>query len=57
MAYRLTLGARAVAYDQKHVSFQGPFPRLIVASHVYVDVTYDQPLRVTPSAHVFEVAS
>ncbi|KAM9318412.1 sialate O-acetylesterase [Pholidichthys leucotaenia] len=55
VAYRLTLGARAVAYNEKNVSFCGPFPEEIVVSQMYVNITYDQAINVTPSKDVFEI--
>ncbi|KAM8903262.1 sialate O-acetylesterase-like [Spinachia spinachia] len=55
VAYRLTLGARAVAYDEEGVSFQGPFPKQITLVSKMVNITYDQKVRVTPSRDVFEV--
>ncbi|KAK9520604.1 hypothetical protein VZT92_020477 [Zoarces viviparus] len=55
VAYRLTLGARAVAYNEKGVSFQGPFPKLILSAHDFINITYDQNVSVTPSKDVFEI--
>ncbi|XP_032368216.1 sialate O-acetylesterase [Etheostoma spectabile] len=55
VAYRLTLGARAVAYNEKDVSFLGPFPYTIMATKMYVNVTYDQKVSVTPSNDTFEI--
>uniref|UniRef100_A0A3Q0T5T7 Sialic acid acetylesterase n=1 Tax=Amphilophus citrinellus TaxID=61819 RepID=A0A3Q0T5T7_AMPCI len=56
VAYRLTLGARAVAYGEKDVAFSGPFPKLPVAcNETYVNITFDQTVSVTPSKEVFEV--
>lgn len=55
VAYRLTLGARAVAYNEKGVPFQGPFPNQILSTQIYVNVTYDQEVSVTPSKDMFEV--
>ncbi|KAK9520605.1 hypothetical protein VZT92_020478 [Zoarces viviparus] len=55
VAYRLTLGARAVAYNEKDVSFQGPFPKLILPAHDFINITYDQNVSVTPSKDVFEI--
>ncbi|XP_014871091.1 sialate O-acetylesterase [Poecilia latipinna] len=55
VAYRLTLGARAVAYGEKGISFQGPFPKVIVPSKSTVNVTYDQGIFVTPSKDIFEI--
>lgn len=55
VAYRLTLGARAVAYGEVGVSFQGPFPTQITLLSKMINVTYDQKVRVTPSKDVFEV--
>lgn len=55
VAYRLTLGARAVAYSEKTVPFLGPFPNQILSTPMYVTITYDQPVSVTPSDDTFEV--
>ncbi|XP_068601809.1 sialate O-acetylesterase [Brachionichthys hirsutus] len=55
VAYRLTLGARAVAYGEKDVAFLGPFPKQIQSSLMHVSVTYDQSVTVAPSDHIFEV--
>nr|XP_046246305.1 sialate O-acetylesterase isoform X2 [Scatophagus argus]XP_046246306.1 sialate O-acetylesterase isoform X2 [Scatophagus argus] len=55
VAFRLTLGARAVAYNEKDVPFQGPFPDRILSTPVYVNITYDQAVSVTPSKDTFEI--
>ncbi|TNN75007.1 Sialate O-acetylesterase [Liparis tanakae] len=56
VARRLTLGARAVAYNEKHVSFEGPFPKkLSVSAPMSVNITYDQKVSVTPSKSIFEI--
>ncbi|XP_076591174.1 sialate O-acetylesterase isoform X1 [Chaetodon auriga] len=55
VAYRLTLGARAVAYDEKDVPFLGPFPNQILSGPMYVNITYDQTVSVTPSKDIFEI--
>lgn len=55
VAYRLTLGARAVAYNEKDVSFSGPFPTLIQPTQTYVNVTYDQKISITQSKGIFEI--
>nr|XP_046149394.1 sialate O-acetylesterase-like [Oncorhynchus gorbuscha] len=49
VAYRLSLGARAVAYGEEGVSFQGPFPRWVLVNDQYINVTYDQSV-----CHSFE---
>lgn len=54
VALRLTLAARAVAYGEKDVSFQGPFPRQILPTETTINITYDQVVSVTPSKNVFE---
>lgn len=46
VAYRLTLGARAVAYNEKDVPFLGPFPSEILSTQMYVNITYDQTILV-----------
>lgn len=55
VAYRLTLGARAVAYNEKDVPFLGPFPHQILSTPTYVNITYDQTVSVAPSNDTFEV--
>ncbi|XP_076000886.1 sialate O-acetylesterase [Genypterus blacodes] len=55
VAYRLTLGARAVAYNEKGVNFRGPFPARILITPGYLNITYDQPVSVTPSKDIFEI--
>ncbi|KAJ8368837.1 hypothetical protein SKAU_G00088650 [Synaphobranchus kaupii] len=55
VAYRLTLGARAVAYGEKGVSFQGPFPAKVLLSGDSINITYTQAVSVTPSKSVFEI--
>lgn len=55
VAYRLTLGARAVAYHEKDVRFSGPLPKRILYTQVYIKITYDQPVSVRPSKDIFEV--
>lgn len=55
VAYRLTLGARTVAYNEEAVHFLGPFPNQILSTSVYVTIIYDQPVSVTPSSETFEV--
>ncbi|XP_040902845.1 sialate O-acetylesterase [Toxotes jaculatrix] len=55
VAYRLTLGARAVAYNEKDMPFLGPFPQKIILSQMYVNITYDQSVSVTFSKDIFEI--
>mgnify|MGYP007124643189 CR=1 FL=1 len=55
IAYRLSLGARAVAYNDTDVNFLGPFPNQTLCSGKHVDITYDQAVSVTSSHDVFEV--
>ncbi|XP_028275015.1 sialate O-acetylesterase [Parambassis ranga] len=55
VAYRLTLGARAVAYNEEGVHFLGPFPIQILVNNMDISVTYDQAISVTLSKDVFEV--
>ncbi|XP_057694725.1 sialate O-acetylesterase-like isoform X1 [Corythoichthys intestinalis] len=55
VAYRLTLGARAVAYNEKDVAFLGPFPKHILSNPMYVNITYDQAIAVKPSKDIFEI--
>ncbi|XP_037534033.1 sialate O-acetylesterase [Nematolebias whitei] len=55
VAFRLTLGARAVAYDEQDVVFTGPFPNQIASSHVSINITYDQPVSVAKPKSLFEI--
>ncbi|XP_044210082.1 sialate O-acetylesterase [Thunnus albacares] len=55
VAYRLTLGAKAVAYNDKDVSFLGPFPSQIMSSKMFVSITYNQTVFVKPSKDIFEI--
>lgn len=55
VASRLTLGARAVAYGEPDVTFQGPFPRHIQSSETGIIISYNQTVSVTLSNTTFEV--
>lgn len=44
-----------MAYDEKKVLFCGPFPTKILSTQLYVNITYDQEVSVTPSRDIFEV--
>ncbi|KAI9537208.1 hypothetical protein NQZ68_027242 [Dissostichus eleginoides] len=55
VAFRLSLGARAVAYGEQDVAFSGPFPSQILSTPKYLEVTYDQEVSVTPSENIFEI--
>lgn len=48
VAYRLHLGARAVAYGEKNLTFQGPLPKKIelLAHNGLLNLTYDQEIQV-----------
>lgn len=48
VAYRLHLGARAVAYGEKNLTFQGPLPKKIelLARNELLSLTYDQEIQV-----------
>nr|P82450.2 RecName: Full=Sialate O-acetylesterase; AltName: Full=Sialic acid-specific 9-O-acetylesterase; AltName: Full=Yolk sac protein 2; Contains: RecName: Full=Sialate O-acetylesterase small subunit; Contains: RecName: Full=Sialate O-acetylesterase large subunit; Flags: Precursor [Rattus norvegicus] len=48
VAYRLHLGARAVAYGEKNLTFQGPLPKKIelLARNELLNLTYDQEIQV-----------
>nr|XP_015192868.1 PREDICTED: sialate O-acetylesterase isoform X1 [Lepisosteus oculatus] len=54
VAYRLTLGARAVAYGEK-VSFQGPFPQKISVQAANISIIYSTNISVTLHKSIFEV--
>ncbi|XP_053546455.1 sialate O-acetylesterase [Bombina bombina] len=58
VAYRLYLGARAIAYGETDIAFQGPFPDTINISEAEscIYIIYDQDLLITKlSEDVFEV--
>lgn len=56
VAYRLVLGARAVAYGEKGVSFQGPFPAKIQFDQSSIlSIIFDQEISATNSNNAFEV--
>ncbi|KAJ8400354.1 hypothetical protein AAFF_G00397370 [Aldrovandia affinis] len=55
VAHRLTLGARAVAYGEKGVSFQGPFPVKVLLSRNGINIFYTQAISVSPSITIFEI--
>nr|AAH84103.1 LOC495015 protein [Xenopus laevis] len=58
VAYRLYLGARAIAYGEKDLPFQGPFPIKfeVFYKESYINITYDQQLLITSlSDSIFEV--
>ncbi|XP_056112443.1 sialate O-acetylesterase [Rhinichthys klamathensis goyatoka] len=42
VAYRLVLGARAVAYGEKNVSFQGPFPTHAILYKSFISIVFNQ---------------
>ncbi|XP_077050657.1 sialate O-acetylesterase isoform X2 [Siphateles boraxobius] len=42
VAYRLVLGARAVAYGEKNVSFQGPFPTQAMLNQSFISIVFNQ---------------
>ncbi|XP_076138671.1 sialate O-acetylesterase-like [Alosa pseudoharengus] len=54
VAYRLSLGARAVAYGE-NVSHQGPFPSSVFLDGTYLILTYNQNVSATPAKDTFEV--
>ncbi|XP_073440971.1 sialate O-acetylesterase isoform X1 [Dendrobates tinctorius] len=57
VARRLYLGARAVAYGDRGVHFQGPFPDKIdiYYDQYYMNITYNQDLLTAACDHIFEV--
>ncbi|KAI4828744.1 hypothetical protein KUCAC02_022820, partial [Chaenocephalus aceratus] len=55
VAFRLSLGARAVAYGEQDVAFRGPFPSQILSTPNYLEVAYDQEVSVTSSENIFEI--
>ncbi|KAJ1174760.1 hypothetical protein NDU88_000052, partial [Pleurodeles waltl] len=57
VAHRLALGARAVAYGEKGIEFQGPFPKdiIVVENEAYINITYNQKLLIKPTNYsIFE---
>lgn len=55
VAFRLVLGARAVAYGEKNVSFQGPFPTQAVLDNSYVTIVFNQDIKASHEDGFFEV--
>ncbi|XP_062861210.1 sialate O-acetylesterase [Trichomycterus rosablanca] len=55
VAFRLVLGAQAVAYEKTEVSFQGPFPRTVQISPSYLIITFNQRITATLSNDTFEI--
>lgn len=55
VAFRLLLGAQAIAYEKSEVSFQGPFPRAVLIKPSYLNVTFNQRITATLSNDTFEV--
>lgn len=59
VAYRLHLGARAVAYGEKNLTFQGPLPKKIelLPENGLLNLTYDQEIQVQSQDNkTFEVS-
>lgn len=55
VAHRLVLGARAVAYGEENVSFQGPYPISFQLDQSSLNITFDQEISATHSDNAFEV--
>ncbi|XP_059813113.1 sialate O-acetylesterase isoform X1 [Hypanus sabinus] len=56
VAYRLYLGALAIAYEETEVVFQGPFPKHFQQKNTELSITYSQELAVLElSKDIFEV--
>ncbi|KAL1256669.1 hypothetical protein QQF64_012214 [Cirrhinus molitorella] len=56
VAYRLVLGARAVAYGEKNVSFQGPFPTQAVLEQDFISIVFNQSINAIPDeGNFFEI--
>ncbi|KAA0714858.1 Sialate O-acetylesterase [Triplophysa tibetana] len=55
VAHRLVLGARAVAYGEKNVSFQGPYPLSVYFDQTSLNITFDQNISATHSDDAFEI--
>ncbi|XP_067275157.1 sialate O-acetylesterase [Pseudorasbora parva] len=47
VAFRLVLGARAVAYGEKNVSFQGPFPTQAILNQSSISIVFNQDINAT----------
>lgn len=57
VAYRLVLGARAVAYGEKNVSFQGPFPTHAVLKQDFICIVFNRGIKAITGDGFFEVRS
>ncbi|XP_051512439.1 sialate O-acetylesterase-like isoform X1 [Myxocyprinus asiaticus] len=55
VAYRLVLGARAVAYGEKNVSFQGPFPTQGLLNQSFISIVFNQDISASLDDDFFEV--
>ncbi|KAI5098414.1 sialate O-acetylesterase precursor [Silurus meridionalis] len=55
VAFRLVLGARAVAYEENGVSFEGPFPMSVRFKNTTIKIIYNQNLTATLSKNIFEI--
>ncbi|XP_072012729.1 sialate O-acetylesterase isoform X2 [Engystomops pustulosus] len=58
VAYRLYLGAQAIAYGDQSVPFQGPFPETIDVyyNYSYMNITYNEELLINHTCgQIFEV--
>ncbi|XP_012679496.2 sialate O-acetylesterase [Clupea harengus] len=55
VAYRLSLGALAVAYGERGVSHQGPFPSTVRINDTHLMLTYNQNVSATTSKDLFEI--
>ncbi|XP_008519310.2 sialate O-acetylesterase [Equus przewalskii] len=58
VAYRLHLGARAVAYGEKNLIFQGPLPEKIelLTDKGLLNLTYSQQIHVQRQDKIFEIS-
>lgn len=55
VAFRLVLGARAVAYGEKNVSFQGPFPTQAMLNQSFISIVFNQDVNAILKDDFFEV--
>ncbi|XP_030621679.1 sialate O-acetylesterase [Chanos chanos] len=55
VAHRLVLGARAVAYGEKALTFNGPYFKMIDKNEGFTRITYDQKITIKPSSDLFEI--
>ncbi|KAL6478646.1 hypothetical protein MHYP_G00120790 [Metynnis hypsauchen] len=55
VAFRLVQGARAVAYEEKDVYYQGPLLSKVLINKTLLNVTFNQRVKATLSNNTFEI--